>query len=315
MPPRRPSKKVTGKLAGRPVTSLRITMPTATQPSNPTATSAKPVTEDDVNKIDIASLTMDVPLIPLVRKRRVPATPFHFLSLPSEIRIDIYTYFFQDNDPFLDSVLDLGPDVSKRVHKKLGLMRVCKQIYEEASYLFYSTHTFRVFPIHPGKYFKTKKPLLARMKQHQRRHITSLQLRLGPGWSAPPRGWVINPALGLQDCTDVEVLKVFVQCDPSDPVYTGFRQPDGFYERFCRELLTDILEELPSVQIVEFDGFTGVRKCGGMMTTLIDAAIKSQRLIGWGPKRGWTDDMHEDDNAPIAKPSNHMQDFEEGIVF
>ncbi|KAH7122145.1 hypothetical protein B0J13DRAFT_589441 [Dactylonectria estremocensis] len=273
-------------------------MPTSSSASKPAVPSPNPEepsakADADVDKIDIASLTLDTPLVPLVRKRRVPATPFHFLSLPSEIRIDIYAYFFHD----IDDILDLGPGNYKQIHKKLGLMRVCKQVHEEACYYFYSSRTFRIFPIHPGKYFKTKKPLLARLKQHQRRNITSLQLRLGPGWSAPPRGWVINPALGLQDCTDVEILKVFVQCDPSDAIYTGFRQPNGFYEGFCRDLLSGILEELPSVQVVEFDGFTGVRKCGEMMRSLLDVATKADRLIGWGPERGWTDDMHEDDDV------------------
>ncbi|KAF7551928.1 hypothetical protein G7Z17_g4654 [Cylindrodendrum hubeiense] len=305
MPPRRPPKKAGARPAGTPVRSLRITMPTSSsQPaSNPanSATSQKAGAEDDVDKIDIARLTLDVPLIPLVRKRRVPATPFHFLSLPSEIRIDIYAYFFHD----VEDIIDLDP-ANKHIHKKLGLMRTCKQVHQEACYYFYSTFSFRIFPTYPGKYFKTKKPLLARMKQHQRRNITSLQLRLGPGWGAPPKGWVLNPALGLADCTDVEMLKVYVQCDPSDPFFTGFREDKGFYERFCRDLLVGILEEVPSIQIVEFDGYTGVRKCGNMMRTLLGIATKAERLIGWGPERGWTDDMHEDDemkpNAYIPPP-------------
>lgn len=294
----------------RPVRSLRITAPTASAGTSDPATSGtssetsgdKPVTEDEVNKLSIASLTLDTPLIPLVRKkRRVPATPLPFLSLPSELRIKIYAYFFFDAEdidtlvtPDPNNVIDLDPGNYKRFHRKLGLLRVCKQVHAEACFLFYSTRTFRIFPTYPGRHFKTKKPLLARMKPHQRQTITSLELRLGPGWSAPPRGWVVNPGLGLQDCVDVEILKVYVECDPSDSTFNGFRRSEGFYEGFCRKLLSSVLDELPSAQIVEFDARVNVKKSGKMMQGLIDAATQAERLIEWGPRRRWTDDDNDD---------------------
>ncbi|KPM35955.1 hypothetical protein AK830_g10626 [Neonectria ditissima] len=307
----------------RPVRSLRITAPTAparTSSSDPTTSGPvpetsgdKPVTEDDVNHLSIASLTLDTPLIPLTRKkRRVPATPLPFLSLPSELRIKIYAYFYFDEEdvdtlatPDPNNVIDLDPGNYKRFHRKLGLLRVCKQVHAEACFLFYSTRTFRIFPTYPGRHFKTKKPLLARMKPHQRQTITSLELRLGPGWGAPPRGWVVNPALGLQDCVDVEILKVYVECDPSDSTFNGFRRSDGFYEDFCMDLLSDILDGLPSVQIVEFDARRHVKKSGKMMKGLIDAATEAERLIEWGPRRGWTDD--DEDDSYVIGPGQFPQ--------
>ncbi|KAM5343539.1 hypothetical protein ACJ41O_012076 [Fusarium nematophilum] len=279
----------------RPVGTLRIVMPSSNRAppasANPQA-STQAVTEEDVNKLSIADLTLDTPLRPLKPKRRVPSTPFHFLSLPAEVRIQIYTYFFND----IDTTLDLGPHNYKRVHKKLGLMRVCKQVHEEACYYFYSTRTFRLFPTYPGRYFKTKKPLLARLKPHQRQNITSLELRLGPGWNAPPRGWVVNPALGLSDCTDVQRLRVFVECDPSDNVFRGFRRSEGFYEGFTRNLLTDVLDELPSVEVIEFDAYTSVKKSGAMMQGLMEVVAQFGQDIEWGPERGWTDAMDDDDD-------------------
>ena len=249
-----------------------------------TATSGAEI-EDEVNKLSVASLTLDVPLIPFRKARRVPVKPFLFLSLPSELRVKIYEYYFHGTD----KVLDLGPDNYKRIHKILGLMRVCKQVYAEAGHLFYSTRTFRIFPTHPGKYFKTKKPLLARLKPSQRKCITSLELRLGPGWNAPPRGWVVNDALGLKDCVNVQRLKVFVECDPSDKVFKGFRQSEGFYEGFSRALLAGVIDQLPAVNIIEFDAWSSVKKSGDMMHVLLDVASQSNRLIRWGPERGWTD--------------------------
>src|SRR6478735_1121242 len=149
---RRSSKSSASRpaLSSRPAGSIRIVMPSTK--SAPPADPAPAVTEEDVNKINIADLTLDVPLIPLRPKRRVPKTPFHFLSLPAEVRIQIYTYFFDD----VDTLLDLGPQNYKRVHKKLGLMRVCRQVHDEATFAFYSTRTCRLFPTYPGKYFKSK---------------------------------------------------------------------------------------------------------------------------------------------------------------
>ncbi|KAF5021148.1 hypothetical protein F66182_6848 [Fusarium sp. NRRL 66182] len=268
----------------RPAGTLRIVMPSSRQAPPAKATPEAAVTEEDVNKLSIADLTLDTPLIPLKPKRRVPSTPFHFLSLPAEVRIQIYTYFF-DDVPFL---FDLSPHNYKRVHKKLGLMRVCKQVHDEATFAFYSTRTFRLFPTYPGKYFKSKKPLLARLKPQQRRCITSLELRLGPGWNAPPRGWVVNQALGLADCVDVERINVFVECDPSDNIFQGWRRSEGFYEEFSQNLLTDVLNELPSVTTVQFDAWVSVRKRGDMMQGLIGVVEQGGYSIEWGPERGWT---------------------------
>jgi hypothetical protein len=160
----------------------------------------------------------------------------------------------------------------------------------EAANFYYHSRTFRIFPCHPGKFFKTKRPLLARLTPVQRSVISSLELRLGPGWNKPPRGWVVNEPLGLCDCANVHKLHVFVECDPSDGVFKGFRTADGFYEGFCQDLLRDVLAQLPSVRTIEFDAWPSVRKSGDMMRGLIDVVSGLRLPIRWGPKRGWTDE-------------------------
>jgi hypothetical protein len=152
---------------------------------------------------------------------------------------------------------------------------------------FFSTHTFRIFPTYPGKYFKTKKPLLARLPIHYRNSMTSLDLRLGPGWSNPPRGWIINDALGLADCTSVRTLKVFVECDPSDPIFNGYRKHEGFYEKFSADLLEGILKAVPSVKVVEFDAYSSVKRTGPMMAGLGEVVARYDKVVAWGPERGW----------------------------
>ncbi len=52
--------------------------------------------------------------------------------------------------------MDLNNDNYKRIHKKLALLRTCRTVYNEASHFFYSQHTFRVFPTHPGRFFRAR---------------------------------------------------------------------------------------------------------------------------------------------------------------
>lgn len=216
------------------------------------------------------------------------------MDLPSELRIKVYEYHFADT-PY---PVDLDPDNHKRLYRKLAIFKTCRQVYAESSHYYYSTRPFRIFPTHPGRFFKTKKPLLARLTPSKRACLTSLELRLGPGWSKPPRGWVVNPALGLQDCINVRRMTVFVECDPSDGIFKGFRQPDGFYEGFCRNLLTEILGLMPQLHTVHFDAWSSVKKSGAMMRTLLEVTAANDRMIRWGPERGWTDEPEDEKGLP-----------------
>ncbi|CAL3972278.1 hypothetical protein PZA11_004565 [Diplocarpon coronariae] len=211
--------------------------------------------------------------------------PFPFLGLPSELRSTIYSMVFS----YVPTVIDLDPSTLTLFHRMqiFALFRVSRQIYRESAHHFFSTHTFRIFPTYPGKYFKTKRPLLARMPARGRESITCLQLRLGPGWNNPPRGWVVNEALGLKDCINVRVLKVFVECDPSDAIFTGFRKSEGFYERFSAALLEAVLQGVPSIQVVEFDAYTSVSRTGDMISGLGEVVAHHDKVVAWGAERGW----------------------------
>lgn len=123
--------------------------------------------------------------------------------------------------------------------------------------------------------------------------MTSLELRLGPGWNNPPRGWVVNDALGLADCVNVRVLKVFVECDPSDGIFKGFRMGEGTYERFSAALLDSVLKGTPSINVVEFDAYTSVKRSGDMMSGLGEVVAKHDKVIGWGPEREWDKDSDQ----------------------
>lgn len=210
---------------------------------------------------------------------------FPFLSLPSELRNKIYSIIFATTP----TVIDLDPSTFSLLHRNkiLALFGVSRQVHLESTHHFFSTHTFRLFPTYPGRYFKTKRPLLARLPKHYRASITNFELRLGPGWTHPPQGWVVNDALGLKDCISARVLKVFVECDPSDIIFKGFRAADGFYEKFSQILLEGVLREVPSIQVVEFDAYSSVKRTGDMITGLGEVVARFDKVIGWGPERGW----------------------------
>ena len=109
----------------------------------------------------------------------------------------------------------------------------------------------------------------------------------------------MNPALGLSDCVNVRKLTVFVEVDPSDKVFHGFRKADGFYEMFSRNLLDDVLGGLPALERVHFDAWSSVKKSGAMMTGLLDVAATRGRQICWGPENEWPE---HDEDAVLANP-------------
>ena len=217
--------------------------------------------------------------------------PFRFLALPSELRNKIYSLVYST----APAVIDLDPHTFALLHRQklLSLFRVSRQLHNEAAHHFSSTHTFRLFPTYPGRYLKTKKPLLARLPAHYRASMTSLELRLGPGFNNPPQGWIVNDALGLADCTNVRVLKVFVECDPSDGIFKGFRMGDGAYERFSAALLDSVLKEVASITVVEFDAYPSVKRTGDMMSHLGEVVVKHEKVVGWGSERGWDKDSDQ----------------------
>ncbi|KAI0127120.1 hypothetical protein BJ170DRAFT_702595 [Xylariales sp. AK1849] len=287
-----------------PISSAFTTPASSTLPSAYTS-EAEFDPSDSVSALasNIASLTVDVPIsnAPKPKRRRFP--PFRFFDLPSELRLKVYGYHFANTG----EVLDLDSDNYKRIHQKLAILRTCRQVYREASYVFYTTHTVRIFPIY-GKFFKTKKPLLARMSAGQRASLTTMELRLGPGWNRPPRGWVVNDALGLKGCVNVRVLKVFVECDPSNDIFKGFRRSDGFYEGFSRELLDGVLGEMPWCETVEFDANPSVKKNGAMMRGLLDVTGNKGRRLAWGPEKGWDDGEEKEEPVQIINHA-HLKDI------
>ncbi|CAN8101510.1 unnamed protein product [Discula destructiva] len=289
-PPKRPPKSSRAK-------SLSMAPTPTTASTNPSDAALDP--DQAVNSLSIAELTLDVPIVNKRIVRKPKPKPFDFLGLPVEIRLQIYEYFFAD----MAGVLDIEHGNRFTVYPKLRLFRVCRTVYWEASKVFYGCKVFRIFPI-DGRQSRAKKGLLARAKPRCRALIKTLELRLGPGWSKPFRSWQVNDQLGLADCVNVQSLHVYMEIDPSQSIFAGHRKFPGFYEKFCQELLDEILKGIPSVKKVQFDAHPSVLKKGDMARGLLEIAMARQLTICWGPCRGWTDadEEEEEDKKESASP-------------
>jgi len=208
--------------------------------------------------------------------------PFRFLDLPYELRLRVYEELLVFPQTF-----DLDPANARTVGPHLQLFRVSPRIYEEASRVFYSRNTFRVFPVH-SKFINKKHALLSFTPKKYRAYMTRLELRVGPGFTAPPKHWVVDSRLGLAAATRVYKLKVFVQLDPAcSGSFDGFRLDNNRYTQYCVGWLRGLLAQLAGCTEVEFDAWSGVEKDSQLLLALVDEAKLNQKRVTWGPERGW----------------------------
>lgn len=205
--------------------------------------------------------------------------PFRFLDLPAEIRIKIYRQHL-----LMDETIDLHPSNARLLLvDRLSLLQSCRQIFEECYRIFYGGNVFRVFPTH-GDFFRGQRTLLGMLSPRCRAVITRLELRIGPGWTAPPRSWKVRAGvMGLPDLLSVRTLIVFVECDPSLDVFRGFRRGRAFFTLWATGLFRRLVDALPSLENVQFDAYPSVSKRGDLMSRLVAETDNAERTVVWGP--------------------------------
>lgn len=89
----------------------------------------------------------------------------------------------------------------------------------------------------------------------------------------------------------MRTLRVFVEVDPSSPIFKGFRLNRHFFTDFSGALLQGVMERLPVLDTVEFDAYPSVDRDGALMTRLLEATKTAGMRIAWGSQREWGDSL------------------------
>jgi hypothetical protein len=225
---------------------------------------------------------------------------FRFFDLPPEIRNRIYSYVLFSPKSITSTSHGAAAANARPapLPHRVNLFIAASRLHDEATYTFYSTQTFRIFPIIDF----SRLPTVSTISPRYRPAITTIELILGSSWTAPPKSWTINNGLGLREMSRVCTLKIFVQCDPSDPAFEGFRVSRYHYTWFAGELLRQILIPIPSLKQVEFDANPSVQKTGSLVARLVYEVRQAGKAVMYGPQRGWSsEDDHELEKVEVLK--------------
>lgn len=205
--------------------------------------------------------------------------PFQFLDLPSELRNKIY-------DLILLSKSEHRGLVGKRKRSsKLCILLTSQQLHQEASYVLYTSNCFRVFPIQDF----TATPAIEEIPQRYRSLVTNLEMVVGSSWTSPPKSWCVTVSLAkcLKSLKSVQTLRIFVELDPSHPMFAKYRISYDFYTNFCGNLLKGVLAAMPQLIAVELDGNPGVDVKGPLVSRLRSEIEQQRKSVHWGVQNGW----------------------------
>jgi len=86
----------------------------------------------------------------------------------------------------------------------------------------------------------------------------------------------------LGSMASAQTLMVFVEVDPTHPVFSEFRISHGFYTEFCGGLLRDVLKAMPRLKVVQISGRPSVQMDGPLVSRLRREVEAQGRILKWG---------------------------------
>lgn len=197
--------------------------------------------------------------------------PFPFFNLPAEIRNRIYRLI-------LFSQSGSGRADGRRKSRRTAILATSQRAHQEAAYVLYSTSSFRIFPLQEF----TPAPVVQELRPMYRAMVTKLEMVVGSSWTGPPRSWRVSKLLAkrLSKLPAVQILRIYVELDPSGPMFEKYLISPDFYTDFCGNLLRDVLICMPSLKNIEVNGNPGVDSGGPLVSRLIaEAEGKGKKCI------------------------------------
>ncbi|OAL40589.1 hypothetical protein AYO20_00325 [Fonsecaea nubica] len=231
----------------------------------------------DKNNVTISSELVSV--VESLGTISLEGDPFPFLDLPAEIRNKIYHLVLFGKPGYRLVNGRLRPT-------RIGIMLANKRTHREAAYILYSTSSFRIFPLQDF----TPAPVIQELRPMYRAMVTSLEMVVGSSWTSPPKTWRVGKLLAkrLSKLSAVHTLKVFVELDPSLPMFEKYRVSLDFYTDFCGDLLRDVLACMPHVSHVEMSGNPGIDTTGPLVSRLLKEVEFKGRTCTLGPTKAIT---------------------------
>jgi len=215
-------------------------------------------------------------LVEMVGTLSLQGGPFPFFELPAEIRNRIYklVLFTKASYRLIDN--RLRPS-------RTGILAANKRVHQEAAYVLYSTNSFRIFPLQDF----TPAPIIYELRPMYRAMVTKLEMVVGSSWTSPPKTWRVSKLLAkrLSRLAAVQTLKIFVELDPSLPMFEKYRISPEFYTDFCGDLLRDVLVCMPQMTDIEMNGNPGVEIDGPLVSRLLKEAQARGKIVTLGPTK------------------------------
>ena len=112
----------------------------------------------------------------------------------------------------------------------------------------------------------------------------------------------------------VKTLKIFVEMDPSEPMFAKYRISKVFYTNFTGNLLGEVLACLPMCKVIEMDGNPSVRVSGELVSRLRQEIERKGKEVVWGPEAGWEEKLLKSEEEEWSDVEKLLSEKMEAVV-